>query len=308
MSNFTYSGYTYTGKDSTEWYAKFLYGAPSLERLKVMPNVKSKMQVPNLNVLEASKVKSCNFTAGGEIEVDTREISVTTIDVNLEVCEEDLEVLFISEDMKPGSNNQGDFTPATLNNMIMEQTALKVSEEVEFMIWQGDTAGATSTYLDLIDGLEKKMAADANVVAVVGTTLTVANILTEIDKVIAVVPKQMLRRKKLENVGIGMNLGTYEMFLQALRNSTFSPTIVIDQPDMVPYNGYKIYAFDGMSDDTMVFADFNRIWVGTDLVSDITDIKIIAMNETTGDSMIRIKGRYKLGVQYAVSEEIVFYQ
>lgn len=307
MSNLTYTGFTYQGRIAAEWYAKFLYGAPSLERMKVMPNVKSKMQVPNLNVLEASKAKSCNFTAGGEIEIGTRLIEVTTIDVNLEVCEDDLEVLFVSEDMRPGSNGTGNFTPAELNNMMLEQIALKVSEEVEFMIWQGNTAGATGTYLDLIDGLEVTLAGDVNVIPVAGAVLTAANILTEVAKVKAAIPGPMLRRLTRDNVGLGVNLTTYHLIVAGLSAITFNPGMVTAVPESIEYLGMRIFAFDGMSDDVMVFADWNRVWVGTDLVTDITDLKVIPMADTTGDSKIRIKGRYKLGVQYAVSEEIVFY-
>jgi len=307
MSSFTYTGFTYQGRVAAEWYAKFLYGAPSLERMRIMPNVKSKMQVPNLNVLEASKEKSCNFTAGGEIEVGTRQIDVTTIDINLEVCEDDLEVLFVSEDMRPGSNGTGNFVPADMNNMMLEQVALKISEEVEFMIWQGDTGGAPGSYLSLIDGLQVQLAADGNVVPVLGTVLTTANILTEVAKVKAAIPGQMLRRLTRENVGLGVNLTTYHLIIGGLAAIAFNPGLVTSVPDSLEYLGMKIYAFDGMSDDTMVFADWNRVWVGTDLQTDISDLRVIPMADTTGDSKIRIKGRYKLGVQYAVSEEIVYY-
>ena len=307
MSNLTYTGFTFQGRIAAEWYAKMLYGAPSLDRMKIMTNVKSKMQVPNLNVLEASKAANCNFTAGGEIVIGTRELEVTTIDINLEVCEEDLEVLFLSEDMRPGSNGTGDFTPAEVRNMILEQVTLRVSEEIEFMIWQGDILGPPGSYLSLIDGLEKKLGADIAVIPVVGVALTAANILTEVAKVKAAIPGPVLRRLTREGVGLGVNLTTYHLIIAGLTAITFNPGMVTAVPESIEYLGMRIFAFDGMSDDVMVFADWNRVWVGTDLLTDISDIKIIAMAETTGDSKIRIKGRYKLGVEYAVSEEIVFY-
>src|SRR5690349_10960723 len=281
--NITYTGYTYSGKQSKEWYAKFVMGAPSLDLLRIMPNVKDKMQVPNLNVTGASKAASCTFSAAGVIEIGTRLIDVTTIDINMEYCEADLEVLFVGDDMRPGSNGTGDFTPAALHNMIMEQLVEVVNMEVEEMIWQGDTAGATSTYLDRINGLEKIMAADGNVVPVVGTTLTAANVLVELGKVIAAIPKTMLRRRKNDKVGIAVSQTTYALIIEAKNAATFNPTMITEVPDFIQHLGWKVYPVDGMSDNTMVFADFQRIWVGTDLIGDLQDIRIIAMAETTGD-------------------------
>lgn len=308
MTSLVYSGYTYEGQVSNDWYTKFFIGAPSVTRLKLMPNIKSKRNMPNLGVGDLSTADSCTFSANGDITISTRQIEVTTLKIQAEWCEEDLETLFLANDMRPGSNNAGDFTPAGLRSRIMELVATKASEEIELMIWQGDTGGSVGNYLDEIDGLEVKMAADGSVVSVVGTTLTVANILTEVDKVIAAVPKVMLKRKKLASVGIGMGLATYELFIQGLRAAGYFNTLSVETPDEIMYNGYRFFTFDGMSDDTMVFADFDRIWVGTDLASDFTSLRIIPMNEHNGDDMVRVKGRYKLGVEYAVSEEIVFYQ
>ncbi len=303
---FTYSGVTYTGKEAATWYSKIVYGAPSLDLLGIMPNVKSKMQVPNLNASNIIKAQTCNFTASGDVDADTRQIEVFGIDINVEYCEEDLESWFISEQMRPGSNNTGNFTPAELNDMILKVITEKGSEETEFLIWQGDTA-SLDPQLSILDGLEKLLAADVLVVPVVGVALTAANIITELDKVIAAIPGQMRRLRSREKVGIAVNQTTYALIIAGLNALVFNPTLLTAVPDMLERLGWKIYAVDGMSDDTMVFADFTRMWVGTDLVSDIRDLKVIPMSETTGDSKVRIKGRYKLGVQYAVSEEIVYY-
>jgi len=190
--------------------------------------------------------------------------------------------------------------------MILKVITEKGAEETEFLIWQGDIL-SLDPQLSILDGLEKLLAADVNVVSVVGVALTAANIITELDKVIAAIPGQMRRLRSREKVGIAVNQTTYALIIAGLNALVFNPTLLTTVPDMLERLGWKIYAVDGMSDDTMVFADFTRMWVGTDLVSDIRDLKVIPMSETTGDSKVRIKGRYKLGVQYAVSEEIVYY-
>lgn len=307
MSNLVYTGYTWEGKDAATWYGKMIYGASSLKRMGIMPNVKSKMQVPNLDATEVSKAKNCVFTPGGEITIGTREIEVTTIDINLEWCEQDLESLFVSESMAPGSNSDGNWTPQQLNNMILERIALTANKEVENMIWRGDTAGPPGSYLSLIDGLEKKLGADGSVIQVAGVPLTAANVLTELAKIIDVIPEDMLESLNEPNTGIGVGMRTYRMIIAALAAITFNPTIITTVPDSIEYQGVKIFQFNGMSSDVMSFADFSRIWIGTDLVSDITDLRVLPQGNTSGDRTVRVVGRYKLGVEYAVSEEIVFY-
>jgi len=298
--------YTYGGKDAKEWYTLALNGAPTLDLIKKHLGVKNHFNVPSLNSSESLKAATCAFDESGTITAGTRRLTVVALAVNKTICLEDLEPLFISESMKLGSNN-ADFLPADFAKILAESEMGKVSEELEQLIWNGDTAGATGTYLDLFDGLIKKMLADADIIDVVGTTLTSVNIISELSKVVAAIPKPVRRIRNRDNVGIALSNTAMALYMQAIAAS--SPTGFYDTVKEGPmtFLGFKLFELDGLDDNDMVAGDFGLVWFGTDLMSDVTDIKIIPLMETTGDDAIRIKMRMMAGVEYGNGTQIVLY-
>jgi len=137
--------------------------------------------------------------------------------------------------------------------------------------------------------------------------LTATNIIAEISKVVTAIPKAMKKTKKREKVGIAISIVAEELYREALAAN--SPVHYYNMPldDMLTFNGWKLFVLDGLPDDMMCFADFENIWLGTDLFEDYGDIKLIPMADTTGDDKIRIKARFKIGVNFGVSEEVVLY-
>ena len=299
--------YTFEGTDAQEWYTKYVCGAPTLDMISIHSKVKNSVNVPSLNISRSIQADSCNFTAGGDITASTKKLTVTAVAVKKELCVQDFEPLFLSQMMKDGSNEE-DFLPADFATMLLDIEGKNVLKEVEEMIWNGDTAGGLGNHLDEIDGYIKQMVADASIVDVLlPATLTAANITTEIGKVVQAIPKCMKKRKREEKVGIGISCTAAEFYREAI--SANSPVHWFNLPDDVAlsYNGWKLFVLDGLVDDDMIFCDFENLWFGTDLFGDIETIKIIPLGETTGDDLVRLKARFKVGVSYGTPEEIVLY-
>lgn len=309
---FTYTGFTASGQVAREWYSKFVLGSRSVNTLGQMLGVKENgMNLPILDITNPLTDASCTFDPDGDVTLTTRKMSCTKVDIAIEICTDDLEQSFLSELLAAGSEvTEGDI-PSYITDMFLARAQARISEAVEKLIWQGDTTAGASSPLRFIDGLQKVLLADTNVVQVTGTTLTASNIATELDKVIAAIPDEMLDKigdMGYPKVGIGMNEKSFRLYMQWRNANLFANTINIEQPQDVDYQGVKLFRFPGMSANRMVFADFSRIFFGTDLLSDMEDIRIINLRETTGDKNIRMLGSFRVGVQYAVSQEIVYYR
>lgn len=306
MTSFIDNTYAYEGTDAVDWYSKAILGAPTLELIKTHPGVKNSTNVPNLNISRSIGPDSASWTNTGDITVGTKKLTVTTVSIKKEIEEQDLEAIFLSASINPGSTNE-DFVPADFVRMVLDREAKNVNKEVEEMIWIGDTVGGLNNHLDEIDGYRKQMLADAAIIDVTGTTLTSANISAELSKVVNAIPKVMLRSRKEEKVGIGISLNAERAYRKDLTNKHPGMYTNSTIEDGLTYDGWKLFVLDGLPDNTMVFADFNNLWFGTDLFDDKQDIKVIPLKDTIGEDKIRIKGRFKLGVAYGNSDEIVLY-
>jgi len=54
-------------------------------------------------------------------------------------------------------------------------------------------------------------------------------------------------------------------------------------------------------------AQKSNLYFGTGLLSDHNEVKVIDMADIDGSQNVRIVMRYTAGVQYGISEEIVYY-
>ena len=225
------------------------------------PRGKNSINVPNIDTSRSLKAGSCTFAATGDITVGTNKITVVDVDINKEICESDIEAIFLSDQMRPGSNNE-EFLPEMVRDMIVELEMKSTKKELEEMVWQGDTAGGAGNHLDILDGLIKKFLADAAVVDVATpVTLTTANIETEIGKVVAAIPEAMLNEQNNPKVGIGISLKARTLYRASLAQN--SPVMYRNTPvdEQLTFDGWKLFPLDGMPTNTMCFGNFDKIWL-----------------------------------------------
>jgi len=71
--------------------------------------------------------------------------------------------------------------------------------------------------------------------------------------------------------------------------------------------GIPVVIAPGLPDNVIVAAEKTNLWFGTDLVSDFDDVMVIPQMNITGAPTVRFVARFQFGVQYGVSEEIVYY-
>ena len=201
-----------------------------------------------------------------------------------------------------------DNLPPSFADFLIAHVAAKTAQKTEQNIWTGADANDGE-----FDGLVTLMTADATVVDVVGTTVTAANVIAELGKVVDAIPSAVYGKEDLnlyvsQNVarayvralggfaaaGLGAN-GTNAMGTQWFNNGSLS------------FDGVSIFVANGLADNYIVAAEKSNLYFGTGLLSDHSEVRVIDTAETLGDKNVRVVMRFTAGVQYGIGSDIVLY-
>jgi hypothetical protein len=204
-----------------------------------------------------------------------------------------------------------DSMPPSFADYILSHVAAKVAEKTEQNIWKGVTANAGE-----FNGFATLLALDAALPTaqeVAGTTVTAANVVAELGKIVDAIPASLYGKEDLhiyvsQNIarayvralggfgasGLGAN-GTNNMGTQWWNNGSLS------------FDGVKIFVANGMAANTAIAAQKSNLFFGTGLLNDLNEVKLIDMADLDGSQNVRVVARFTAGVQYAIVEDIVTY-
>jgi len=298
---------TYAGEFAGKYISAALLSASTIENggIEVKPNVKYKEVIKKLATDAIVKDATCDFTATSTVTLTERILQPEEFQVNLQLCKKDYKSDFEAVQM---GYSAFDNLPPAFADFVLAHVAAKVAEKNETNIWHGVTANAGE-----FDGLVVKATADAAVIDVVGTTVTAANVITELGKVVDAIPASLYGKEDLyiyvsQNVarayvralggfgaaGLGAN-GTNAMGTQWFNNGSLS------------FDGVKIFVANGLTSNYIFAAQKSNLYFGTGLLSDYNEVKLIDMADIDGSENVRIVMRFTAGVQYGIGSEIVLY-
>ena len=72
-------------------------------------------------------------------------------------------------------------------------------------------------------------------------------------------------------------------------------------------NGVKIFVCPGMSANKMFAAQRSNLYFGTGLLNNLQEVKVIDLADIDGSQNVRFVMRFTAGVQYGISEDLVYY-
>jgi hypothetical protein len=294
---------TFYGKDAEGFYAQALLTGDSKAAFKLIPNVKSKIKLGELNIGNILQAADCSFSGSGEGTLAQKSFEVEPVKINLEYCQRTFEVDYLSQLLRPGSNSD-QVMPASVEAFLLEQVALKVSADTEKIVWQGNTA--TASYpLSVADGLEKQFLADGAVIDVTATAsaITSANVIAELTRVYNEIPEELMGA---EDLRIFVSSAIYRSYRQALA-ATSAEVNFMQNYNELHFLDVKILKAKGLSSKKMVAARTSNLLLLTDLMSDFEDIQILPQKSVTGVPVVRMIGEFKFGVGYVYGSEIVYY-
>lgn len=294
---------TFYGKDAEGFYAQALLTGDSKAAFKLIPNVKSKIKLGELNIGNILQSADCSFSGSGEGTLAQKSFEVEPVKINLEYCQRTFEVDYLSQLLRPGSNND-EIMPASVEAFLLEQVALKVSADTEQIVWKGDT-GTSSYPLSVADGLEKQFLADGAVIDVTATAsaITSSNVVAELTRVYNAIPEELMGADDLR---IFVSSAIYRAYRQALA-ATSAEVNFMQNYNELHFLDVKILKAKGLSSKKMVAARTSNLLLLTDLMSDFEDIQILPQKSVTGVPVVRMIGEFKFGVGYIYGSEIVYY-
>ena len=189
-----------------------------------------------------------------------------------------------------------------MEQYLLDLTARKVSSDLEQIVWQGNTTGATYP-INVCDGLIFKFSADTNVIKPSGFTLSLTNIISATTLVYNAIPTAVFTKPDLK---IFMGVAAAKLYRQAIAAASSEAYYV--GAKTLDFLGIEIIEAPGMPANTIVAGALSNMFLLTDLESDFEDVRIIPMLDVIGQPTVRLIASFKFGVDYYFGAEIVYFR
>ena len=306
MPNPTITSSSYAGEFAGKYLAASLLTAKTLDdaAITIMPNIKYKaaMKVGAFSNLVRSADCDFDATTSG-LTLTEKVITPTELQVNLQICKKELHADWEAAQM---GYSAFDSLPPLFSDFVIARVAAEVSSATETSIWSG-AAGEGN-----FDGLKTLAAADGTVVDVAKATVTAANVVTELGKIVDAIPSAVYGADDL-HIYVSQNI--YRAYVRALGGfgasglgaNGYDNKGNNQSLDGLFFDGVKIYATSGLADNNAIAARTSNLFFGTGLLNDRNEVKVIDMSDIDGSQNVRVVMRYTAGVQIGIGADVVLY-
>jgi hypothetical protein len=297
---------TYSGEFAKKYISAALLSANTIEKggIEVRPNIKYKEVIKRIATDALLKNATCDFDATSTVTLTERILQPEEFQVNLQLCKKDFRSDWEAVSM---GYSAFDSLPPAFADYLIAHVAAKVAEAMEVNIWRGATATAGQ-----FDGFVPLATADATVIDVAGTTVTAANVLAEMGKVVDAIPATLYGK---EDLHIYVSQNVYRAYVRALggfgadglgangydgkgNNQTIGDVF---------FDGVKVFVANGLANNYMMAAQKSNLFFATGLLNDQNEVKVIDMADIDGSQNVRVVMRMTGSVNYGIGSEIVLY-
>jgi len=298
---------TYAGEFAGQYISAALLSANTIEQggILVKPNVKYKEVIKTLDTDAIVKNATCDFSDTSTITLAERILQPEEFQVNLELCKKDFRSDWEAVQM---GYSTFDNLPPKFSDFLLAHVAAKVAQKNENNIWGGVTANAGE-----FDGFTTLAAADSDVIDVTGTTVTAANVITELGKIVDAVPSTLYGREDMY-VYVSQNIArAYVRALGGFGASGLGAAGTASQGTQwynggnLNFDGVKLFVANGLGDNKAMATYKDNLMFGTGLLSDHNEVKLLDMSDLDGSQNVRVVMRFTAGVQYGIGSDIVYY-
>jgi hypothetical protein len=302
---------SYAGEFAGKYIAIALLSAPTLDKngVTIIPNVKYKQVVKKVTS-DANLIKdaSCDFTPTGTVSLTERILQPKELQVNLNLCKTSFESDWSALEM---GYSAFDVLPKTFSDFLIAHVSEKVAAATETSIWQG--VGATSGQFA---GFGSIVSTDPLLPAaqeVAGTTITAANVVAELGKIVDAIPQTVYGKEDLK-IYVAPNiarayvraLGGFSVAATSNSGTNALGTQWYTNGDLT-FDGVALFVVNGLAANTAICAQTANLYFGTGLMSDMAEVQVIDTSATLGDKNVRVIMRYQAGVQIGAIEDVVTY-
>jgi hypothetical protein len=309
---------TYAGEFAGKYISAALLSGVTLDRggIEIKPNVKFKEVIKKI-ATDSNVIKdaTCDFTDTATITLTERILQPEEFQVNLELCKKDFRSDWEAVSM---GYSAFDNLPPKFSDYLIGHVSGLVAEKTENNIWSGVNANAGE-----FDGFSTLMAADGDIIDVAAGTVTSANVIAELGKIVDAIPSALYGKEDLyiyvsQNIarayvralggfGILENAAGSENVSSIGANGVSNQGTMWWQNGALSFDGVKLFVANGLGDNKAVAAEKSNLFFGTGLLSDHNEVKLIDMADLDGSQNVRVVMRFTAGVQYGIGADIVLY-
>jgi hypothetical protein len=297
----------YAGAFASKYISAALLSANTLDKglIEILPNVNYRTTLQKVNTNDIVKDATCDFDATSTLTLTDRILEVEPFQVNLQLCKKDYYDSWIGGQM---GFSAYDSIPASFADFLIAHVAAKTAQKIEQNIWNGTAASAGE-----FSGFLSLMTADSDVVDVTATTVTAANVIDELDKIVEAIPSALYGKEDL-TIYVPQNVAkAYVRALGGFGTSGLGANGVDNKGTMwygngdLFFNGIRVAMANGLPSNKMVAAQTSNLFFGTGLLNERNEVRVLDMADLDGSDNIRVILRFFAGVQYGIGSDVVLY-
>jgi len=300
---------TYAGEFAGRYIAAALLSAPTLDKggITIVPNVKYKQVIKRVATDGIVKDATCDFDATSTITLTEKILQPEEFQVNLELCKKD----FVS-DWEAISMGYSAFEvmPKNFTDFLLAHAAEKVAAAMETSIWTGANATAGQ-----FAGIMTQLTTDAALPSaqeVAGTTVTAANVITELGKVVDACPAAIYGK---EDLTLYVSNNIYRAYVRALGGFGASGLGANGYDNKgtnqtlgdVYFDGVRVFMANGLAANTALLAQKSNLYFATGLLNDMNEVRVLDMSETDASQNVRVVMRFTADAKYGFASDVVTY-
>ena len=307
----TITGSTYAGEFAGKYISAALLSAPTIDQggITVMPNIKHKQVLQNLTTSGLLADATCSFDVDGStVSLSEKVLEVFDYQCNMQVCRSIFHSNWQASEMGFSSFDE---LPKSFEDYLLAYAASKVAAEMEVNIWRG--VQATSGQFA---GLVTLATADADVNDVTGTTVTAANVIDELGKIVdSVNTNTNIYAKEDTRIYVSRNImAAYVRALGGFASAGLGANGVNNEGTMwygkgaaISFDGIPLFLAEGLAANTAMAAQTSNLFFGCSLLSDTQEARVIDVSQYDGSDNVRVIMRMAAGVEYGIGGDIVLY-
>ena len=299
---------TYAGESAGKYIAAALLSAPTLDAqaVTIMPNVKFKQVIKKVATDGIIKNATCDFDPTSTITLTERVLQPESFQVNLQLCKSDFRSDFDAISM---GYSAFDTLPKSFADFLIAHASEKVAAGMETSIWSGVNATAGE-----FAGIMTQLTTDASLPAaqeIAGTTITAANVIAELGKIVDACPAALYGK---EDLTLYVSNNIYRAYVRALGG--FASGVGANGYDNkgtnqvlgdLFFDGVKIFMANGLANGTALLSQKSNLYFATGLLNDMNEVKVLDMGDIDGSQNVRVVMRFTADAKYGFAEDLVSY-
>ena len=300
---------TYAGEFAGKYIAAALLSAPTLDKggITIMPNVKYKQVIKRVATDDIIRNASCDFDPTSSVTLTERILQPESFQVNLQLCKTDFRADWDAIQM---GYSAFDTLPKSFADFLIAHAAEKVAAGMETSIWRGVNATAGQ-----FAGIMTQLTTDASLPSaqeVAGTTVTAANVITELGKIIDACPAALYGK---EDLTLYVSSDIYRDYVRALGGfaasgvgaNGYDNKGTNQQLGDVYFDGVRVFMANGLANNTALLAQKSNLYFATGLLNDMNEVKVLDMGDLDGSQNVRVIMRFTADAKYGFASDVVTY-